>query len=128
MTPDSRKISEVLQDVVGDVQEIIRSEVQLARVEIREEASKAASASTTLIAGALLGLYGLGFLLLAFVYGLGVFVPAWASALIVSVLILAVSATLVTKGRSRMREVHAKPDKTIQTVKEDIEWLKRQTR
>jgi hypothetical protein len=44
MTPGDRPISAVLQDIVGNIQDIVRSEVRLARTEIGEEVGRARSA------------------------------------------------------------------------------------
>ena len=49
-----RPMTEVLKDIIGNVQEMVRSEVRLARVELREEASKTARAGAMLAAGACL--------------------------------------------------------------------------
>jgi uncharacterized membrane protein YqjE len=123
-----RSAADVLKDIVGNVQEIVRSEVRLARAEIREETGKMLQASGVLAAGAVLGLYALLFLFLALMYGLTtVFSPA-VSALILGVALAVIAGILVSVGRGRLRDVSPKPEKTIDTVKENIEWLKGQTR
>ena len=53
---DERSVSDVLQDIFGNVQDIVRSEVRLAQAEIKTEAAKTARAAKSLIAGAVLGL------------------------------------------------------------------------
>ena len=47
-----RPITAILHDIVSDIQEIIRSEIRLAKVELGEQASKAAPAAGMLAAGA----------------------------------------------------------------------------
>jgi hypothetical protein len=123
-----RSAAEVLKDIVGNLQEIIRSEVRLARAEIREESGEMARAGAVLAAGALLGFYALFFLFLALVYMLTTVISPAASALVVGAALAAVAGVLVSKGRGRLKQVSAKPEKTIETVKENIEWLKGQTR
>ena len=123
-----RSAGDVLKDIVANLQEIIRSEVRLARVEIKEETGKMASASAVLAAGAVLGLYALFFIFLALVYVLTTFLSPAASALIVGVALAIVSGILVMAGRGRLRQVSPKPEKTIDSVKENIEWLKGQTK
>lgn len=128
MPTDSRSFAGVIQDIIQNVQDIVRSEVRLAKAEITNESKKAARAGAVLAAGAVLGLYALGFLLLAAVYGLSLALPAWAAALIVGAVIAVIAAIMITAGRARMKNVHAKPETTIRSVKENIEWLKTQTR
>src|SRR5215469_307461 len=67
-----RPIAEIIQDVIDDIQEIIRSEFRLAKAETRDELSKAAKSSGILAAGIVFGLYALGFLFLTTMFGLGV--------------------------------------------------------
>ena len=51
--------------------------------------------------------------------------PEWASALIVTVVWGAIAAVLALQGREKLREVGtAVPEKTVETVKEDVQWLK----
>jgi uncharacterized membrane protein YqjE len=123
-----RSITDILHDIVRDIQEIIRSEIRLAKVELGEEAGKAAKAAGMLVAGAILGLYALGFLLLACVYALAMVLQSWAAALIVCLLSAIVAGAFVVIGRKRMKLVHAKPDRTIANVKENLEWAKNQSR
>ena len=123
-----RSITDILHDIVTDIQEIIRSEIRLAKVELGEEAGKAAKAAGLLAAGAILGLYALGFLLLACVYALAMALPSWAAAIIVCVLAGIIAAAFVVMGRKRMQQVHAKPDRTIANVRENLEWAKNQSR
>ena len=123
-----RSFSDVLQDIVGNVQTIIRSEIQLAKTEVKEETSKASKASAVIVAGAILGLYSVGFLLLTLVRGFETVAAPWLASLIVAVLVGVVAFIAISAGRTRMRHVHATPEKTIQTVKENVEWAKDQTR
>jgi len=124
---DERSVSEVLQDIFGNVQDIVRSEVRLARAEIKTEAAKTARAAKALIAGAVLGLYAGGLLLIAAVYGLSLILAPWLAALAVGVFVAVVAASLISVGRERLRSVK-KPEKTLRTVKEDVQWLRDQTR
>ena len=123
-----RTFSDVLKDVVGSVQDLIRSEVKLAKAETKEEVVKAWGAGRLLISGAVLGLYALGFLLLGGVAALATRMPYWAAALCVGAALGIIAMALIATGRSRFKHVHPAPEKTIQTVKENVEWMKNQTR
>lgn len=123
-----RPITAILHDIVNDIQEIIRSEIRLAKVELGEQAVKAGKAAGLLAAGGIVGLYALGFLLLACVYALAMFLPSWAAALIVCVFCAAIAGALVVTGRKRIKKVQPKPDRTIANLKENLEWAKNQSR
>ena len=125
---DERSVSEVLQDIFGNLQDIVRSEVRLAKVEFTAEASQAAAAGKPLIAGMVLGIYAGGLLLLALVYGLSLVIPPWMAALSVGVLVLLMAAILISIGRARLRVVNPVPEKTVESMKENVQWLKDQIR
>jgi len=121
-------VAGLLQEIVGNIQGIIRSEVRLAKAEVTEDASTMGKAAGMLVAGAVLGIYALGILLLFVIYALEGPVPDWAAALIVGLVVAAVAGILVKIGLDRVKSVNPAPDKTIDSVKEDIQWVKQQTR
>jgi uncharacterized membrane protein YqjE len=121
-----RSTVDLLKDIFGNVEEIIRSEVRLAKAEIREDAVKGFGAAKLIGIGALLGLYALGFALLGVVYLLSLVVPAWGSALIVGVVVGVAAAVLVSRGREQLKKLSPKPEKTLESVKENAAWIKDQ--
>lgn len=123
-----RTMGEVLQDIVANVQEIVRSEFRLAKVEIHEETTKAVRSSVPLLIGALLSLYALGLILLAVVHALSTVVDAWLAALIVGVGVLIISMILVSVGTKRFKQVKVVPEKTVGSMKENVQWAKHQIR
>ncbi len=124
MPSAERPISTVLHDIVGNVQEIVRSEVRLAKTELREELAKSRSAGVLLGAGALMLTFSALFLLLAAVYALSNVMPAWAAALLVGVIVGVIAAVCCGLGIKRFKAVRA-PPKTVATMKENVEWAKR---
>lgn len=129
MTPSGdRSISEILDDMATNVQRIIRSEVRLAKTEVQEEAVKAGKGAAALGSGAVVAAYSAGFLLLAALFALEIAVPSWLAALIVALFSGTIGAALVTKGITRIKQVHFRPERTISTMKENFEWAKNQTR
>ena len=127
-TSNGRTMSEVLQDIAANIQEIVRSEFRLAKVEIHEETTKAVRSSIPLVIGVLLSLYALGFILLAVVHALSMVVDAWLATLIVGAGVLVISMILVSVGRKRFKQVKVVPEKTVVTVKENVQWAKHQIR
>lgn len=123
-----RSFSDVLESIVGNVQSIIRSEIQLAKTEVKEEATNAARATGILAGGAVFGLYAVGFLLLTIVRALENVTPPWLASLIVAVLVGVAAFVAISTGRDRLKHVHPTPDRTIKSVKENVEWVKDQTK
>ena len=123
-----RSFSAVLQDIVGNVQEIVRAEVSLAKAELRQEAGKALSSGGWLAAGGLSGVFATLFLLLAAASALSLVMPQWASVLIVAVVLAIASAILLAIGGRRLKAVRATPERTVETIKENVEWVKQSSR
>ena len=124
----SRSIADVLQDILANVQTIIRSEVRLAKAEVTEEAAKAGRAGAMMAGGAVAALFTIWLLLLTIVYALATVMPIWGAALILFAVMGAVTAILLVAGKKRFKTVHATPEKTVETMKENVEWVKSQTK
>jgi uncharacterized membrane protein YqjE len=127
MATADRPISAVLHDIVGNVQDIVRSEVRLARTEISEELAKSRTAAVLLLAGVLMLSFSVVFLLLAIVYALSGVMPGWAAALIVGAGVGVIAALCFGLGMKQFRAVRAVP-KTAASVQENIEWAKQLTK
>lgn len=124
-TEAERSVPEVFQDIVRNVQEILRSEVRLASTELKHEAGTAARAAVMFFVGVVFGIYALGFLLLALVYGLATLLASWwIGAIIVGGGLAIIALALIGIGRGRMRSVRPAPERTIRTVKENLDWDK----
>ena len=126
MATAGRSVPEVLHDIVGNIQEIIRSEFRLAKAEVKEEASKARGPLTTWAIGALIGLYALGLLLFTVVMAMATVMATWLSALIVGAVMGAVSIALISAGSARLKRVNKVPERTIESLKENVQWAKDQ--
>jgi hypothetical protein len=126
-TPQTqRSVPEVLQDIVGNLQDIIRSEFRLAKTEIKEGASKAARPAAAFGVGLISGIYGIGFMLLATVYGLSTVMPAWLAALLVGIILAIVAGAFIGSGREKLKRINLIPDKAIKSLEENVEWSKHQ--
>ncbi len=126
--PTDRTLPELLQRIAGNIEEIIRSEFQLAKTEIKEEASKASKPAALIGAGAVLVLYAGGFVLLAIVYALGTIMASWLAALIVGAALAVFGMAFISTAKNKLKQVNAVPKRTAETLREDVEWAKKQIR
>jgi uncharacterized membrane protein YqjE len=115
-----RSLADVFQDIVANVQDIVRSELRLASVEIRQELVKAATAGKVAAAGGVLALFALAFLLLAAVYGLALVMPPWMAALAVGIVLAMGGLILISAGSKRLKLIHLKPEKTVASIRETL--------
>ena len=125
---NDRSIAAVLKDIVGNLQQIVRAEIRLAKVEVREEVAKAKRGAIFLVIGGLIAAMALGFVLLSAVYGLATVVQPWLAALIVGAAAAAIGGLLVSAGAKQFTQVNLAPPKTIATVQENIQWAKSQAK
>jgi uncharacterized membrane protein YqjE len=123
---NGRSVPEVLQNIVGNIQEIIRSEFNLAKIEIKQEAAQAKGPVIMWLIGGALGLYALAFLLLTAIFGMATVMPIWLAALIVGAVLAVISIALLSAAGKRLRQVHTVPERTIETLKENVQWAKEQ--
>ncbi|GIE93500.1 phage holin family protein [Paractinoplanes rishiriensis] len=120
-------IGELIGDISNDLSRLFRQEVELAKVEIKEEAGKAGKAAGMLGVAGFAGYLAIVLLSFAVVFGLSnVMDPGWA-ALIVAVVWAAVGAVLYVNGRKKLKTVDPVPRRTVDTIKEDAQWLKNPT-
>ena len=128
MSAESRSLSEIFQDSFRNVQEIVRLEVRLAKTEVREEITKAKASAIALGIGALLAIYGMLFLLFAAVSALALIMPVWAAELLVGTVLAVAASIILANGIKQFKQIHPIPDRTVESIKENVEWAKQQTK
>ena len=119
-----RPLSELLSDVTAQLQALVRKEIELGRAEISQEVNKAVKGAAAFAVAAVVGLLAAVALVFAAAWGLSELVPEGVAFLIVGVLLLAVAGGLFAAGRKKVAEVNPVPQRTVETVKEDVETVK----
>jgi protein-S-isoprenylcysteine O-methyltransferase Ste14 len=119
-----QRLPELIRSIGADLSLLVRQQIELAKQELHEIAAEKAMGGGLLAAAAVLGLFFLGFLGLASAAALDLVLPRWAALLIVGGVYLLGAVIAAAMGR-RALAVQATPEKTKQTVKEDVEWAKR---
>jgi predicted butyrate kinase (DUF1464 family) len=117
-------IGRLVSAVTSDAQSLVRKEVELAKAEMRQEATNAGKAAG-MYGGAGFAGYMVALLLsLTAVFALAhVLDEVWA-AMIVAGGWAVIGACLFLLARARMKRVHAKPDQTMQSLKENARWAR----
>jgi uncharacterized membrane protein YqjE len=118
----------VLQDIVGNVQQIVGAEIRLAKIEARQEVEKATRSVALLSVGGTIAALALALVLLACVYALSMVVAPWGAALIVAGAAGAIGGVLMAAGMKQMRRVVVAPPKTVATMKENLQWTNTPTK
>jgi len=151
-SPDlrERSLPELVKQLSDQTTTLLRKEIELAKVEAKEavdvaraemteKAKDAGKGAGMLGAAGVIGLLA-GIALTAFlILVLATFLPDWLAALIVTVVYAAIAGVLALSGKKQLQEIDPAPKRAIATakdgqqqsmesVKEDIEWAKTQSR
>jgi hypothetical protein len=120
-------IGQLIGDISDDLTQLFRQEVELAKVEIKQEATKAGKAAGMLGGAGFAGYLAVVLLSFALVFGLANVMDAGWAALIVAVIWAVIGGVLYSIGRKRLKTVDPVPRRTVDTIKEDGKWLKNPT-
>ena len=110
--PD-RPIFEILDDIVRNVQEIVRCEIRLAKVELQRDGQNLLRSTIWMAAGAVVGILAAATLVAALVAGLALIVPVWESAVLVGVGLGIVSAVALLIGSRKFSMLQPPLTKTM---------------
>ena len=126
---DDRSIGDLFADLTRDMTTLVRQEVALATTEMSQKASRVGRDIGFLAIGGAVAYAGFLALVAALIIGLGQLgVPWWLSALLVGLVLAAAGYFLIQRGLDALKRVNLAPRQTIETIKEDVEWAKQQTR
>lgn len=126
---DERSVGELLRELSAETSTLVRQEVQLAKVELTEKGKQAGKGAGLLGGAAVMGLVLLGAFTAFLIAVIALAVPVWLSALIVTVLYGVIAAVLALAGKKALQQAGpAKPEQTIDTLKEDAQWAKTQAK
>lgn len=127
--PDELTVGELFANLSRETRTLLQQELQLARTELTEKASKLRRSAALLAGGGLLAYGGILAIVAAAVLLLTALgLPAWAAALVGGALLIGVGYLLVRSGLAALSARELTPRKTIDSLKEDAQWLKTQTK
>ena len=118
---------ELIREAVQDAGNLLQQEFQLFRLELYGILRQSFSASTMLIAGLMTVLFGVACLGATIILLLATVMAPWIAALIVTVVLLAAGAAVIYAGARSFSSIQFAPQ-TMETLKEDAEWLRHPTR
>jgi uncharacterized membrane protein YqjE len=119
--PSAATTGELVTRLSGQISELVRGELALAKAELTQKGKRAGIGAGLAGAAGVLALYGLGALVATVIAVLALFLPVWAAALIVAVLIFIVAGILGLLGKNQIqRATPPVPENTVESVKRDV--------
>jgi Putative Actinobacterial Holin-X, holin superfamily III len=125
---DDRSLGELFSELAQETTTLVRHEVSLAKAEMGEKASRAGKHVGFLAAGGAVAYAGLLAILAGVIILLNAVMPLWVAALLVGLVVAAVGYFLVRRGLDALKREDFAPRQTMETLKEDQQWAKDQTR
>jgi hypothetical protein len=123
---DDRSIGELFSELSQETATLVRQEVQLAKTEMSQKASRVGKDVGFLAAGGAVAYAGLLAIIAGVIFLLALIIPLWLSALLVGIAVAVGGYFLVRKGLDALKQEDLVPQETIETLKEDKEWAKDQ--
>jgi uncharacterized membrane protein YqjE len=118
-------VPELVKDLTRDISELVRQEIELARVEMTEKGKQAGLGVGMFGGAAVLGMAVVGGSMATIIILLDLAIPLWLASLVTTLLYAGAAALLALRGRDELKETGAPiPERTKQSVKEDIQWAK----
>jgi uncharacterized membrane protein YqjE len=119
-----RPLGEVTRELMNDVSTLVRQEVELAKAEMAQKGRTAVPGLQMLGGAGVVGLAAVGALTAFLILVLDLWMPAWAAAAVVGIVLAVVAFVLARQGKERVEDAGKPvPEETIESVKEDAEWV-----
>lgn len=122
---EDKSIGELVKFATISVSQLVKSEIELAKLELKDDAKRAALGSTLFAVAGVAG--GIVVILLSIAFALGLITLGiwdWAAFLIVAGLYVVLAGILILIGLWRMKKMTG-VSRTKRTVKDDIALLRR---
>lgn len=103
---------------------LLRVELRLAQAEIADKAKQGGIGAGLFGAATILAWFGFGALVTTAILGLALILPAWAAALIVTVVLFIIAGIAALMGKKKIERISPTPDRTIENVNRDIAEVK----
>lgn len=127
-TAQERPLGDLFQELSQDVRNLVSLEVDLAKAEVSEKAGQAGKAAGFVALGGFVVYAGFLAIIFAVIAALASFIPLWLSALIVGVVVALIGYAVVRKGMNDLKPDKLAPRRTMQSIKENKEWVQDQVR
>lgn len=128
MAATTQSIPDIVREALQDAQELVRSEIALARTEVRHEVKRVGTGAAMLAAAAVAGVIGLVLLLTTAAWALTELLqwPVWAGFGVVALVTLLIAGLLAMMARGRLAGAPHMP-LTMDTMKENMKWMRART-
>jgi hypothetical protein len=127
ITKDERSLGELFSELATETSTLVKQEVALAQTELTQKAAKVGKNVGYLVVGGAVAYAALLSFVAALIIGLGGLLGRyWLAALIVGIVIAVAAVVMIMSALSALKNTGITPTQTVETIKEDAQWLKDQ--
>jgi hypothetical protein len=124
-TDNDRSIGTIVKELMENISALFRSEIALLKWELKDTAVKLGGGAAFFAGAVFVALVGVGFVFVTIVLGLvALGVPAWLSALIVTIVLFVTAGVLALLGKKKFAAAQFVPKESMEKIKSDIDTLK----
>jgi len=125
---DERSLGELFAELSEKTSTLVKKEIELARHEMTRSATEMARRSAMIGVGGAIAYAGFIVMLIGAAWLLAMLgLPTWVAFVIAGGIALAVGAFLAMRAAQALKTVSVVPERTVETIKQDVEWAKEQT-
>ncbi len=121
-----KPLGELFSDLASDMSNLVRQEVELAKVEVGQKAKHVGRNIGYLVVGGAIAYAALLAVIAAIILLLDRVMPSWGASLLVGVVVAGIGWLLIGKAVSALQQTDVTPRETVETLKEDAAWMKQQ--
>ena len=126
MAKEDRSLGDLFAELAGETGTLVRQEVALAQTEIVHKATKAGKNVGYLVVGGAVAYAGVLAIIAGLIILLSNVMPAWLSAILIGVAIGAAAYFMISSALAELKKTDPVPRNTVETIKEDAKWLKKE--
>jgi hypothetical protein len=126
MIKEERSLGDLFSELASETGTLVRQEVSLAQAELTKKATDVGKNVGYLVVGGAVAYAAALALIAALIIGLSYFIPAWAAALVVGVIVGVVAFMMISSALAALKKTDLAPRESVESLKEDAQWLKDQ--
>lgn len=123
-SPADLSTGQLMSQLSEQTSRLVRSELQLAQVELKDSARHAGLGVGLFSVAGVLAWFGLGALIGTAIIALDLVLPLWAAASIVTLLLFVAAGIAALVGKSQVQQVAPTPERAVENVRLDVQEVK----
>jgi MFS family permease len=123
---DERSLGDLFSELAAETGQLVRQEVSLAQAELTTKASQVGKNVGFLAVGGAVAYAAMLAILAGIIMGLSYLMPGWLAAILVGAVVGIAAFVLISSALAELKKTNLKPEETVESIKEDAQWLKNQ--